>query len=91
MAECVAIKTVSVRMVALAAAACGAARGETYFIGELSNSKTVEQELATALVIHTKMSSSSSSSSSSFFSFFFFSELLGFILLRGLFSCLFSR
>ena len=35
MAECVAIKTVSVRMVALAAA-CGAARGETYFIGELS-------------------------------------------------------
>ena len=72
MAECVAMKTVSVRIVALAAA-CGAARGETYFIGELSNSKTVEQESATALVIHTKMSSSSSSSS-----FFFFFNLAEF-------------
>ena len=68
------MKTVSVRIVALAAA-CGAARGETYFIGELSNSKTVEQESATALVIHTKMSSYSSSSS--FFFFFFLTSCLG--------------
>ena len=77
MAECVAIKTVSVRMVALAAA-CGAARGETYFIGELSNSKTVEQELATALVIHTKMSSSSFFSSFFFLSFFLFFSFFSF-------------